>query len=344
MKLSRKFDKILIWAFILSLMAIFAGFLKFNSAKTFADNESGIYIESESKYVTFYDNGERLIVKTTANTVAEALERANITLSSGDIVEPGLDTEINANDFFINIHRAHPVILRDGAKERYLMTASYDIKTIAKEAGITLYDGDEVTPVVNDSFLEAGVANIYEITRNGGRSITEQIEIPFEEVSVKDYTMDAGTSEVRQLGEVGLKEIHYDIQYVNNVEVSRTVVSEEIVRAPVERIVAKGAKKSVAPEQETCASWVRAAGVSEADLSAALDLIYHESGCRVDAENASTGAYGIPQALPGGKMAAYGDDWKTNPVTQIKWMSGYVTERYGGWTQAVEIWYSRGWY
>ena len=108
--------------------------------------------------------------------------------------------------------------------------------------------------------------------------------------------------------------------------------------------MAVGAKKSIPPEAETCASWARQAGVSEADLPYAIDLIYHESGCRVDAENAYSGAYGIPQALPGSKMAAYGADWQTNPVTQIKWMANYVTQRYGGWSQAMERWYAHGWY
>ena len=82
--------------------------------------------------------------------------------------------------------------------------------------------------------------------------------------------------------------------------------------------------------------------MSEADLAAAIDIIYRESGCRVDAQNPS-GAYGIPQALPGSKMASAGADWETNPVTQIRWMAGYVS-RYGGWQGALEFWYSHGWY
>ena len=83
--------------------------------------------------------------------------------------------------------------------------------------------------------------------------------------------------------------------------------------------------------------------MSEADISTAIDLIYHESGCRVNASNPS-GAYGIPQALPGSKMASAGADWETNPVTQIRWMIGYVNGRYGGWSQALSWWYAHGWY
>jgi len=58
------------------------------------------------------------------------------------------------------------------------------------------------------------------------------------------------------------------------------------------------------------------------------DLWQHESGWRYDAENPS-GAYGIPQALPGSKMASAGPDWQTNPATQIKWGLGYIKQLYG---------------
>jgi len=59
-----------------------------------------------------------------------------------------------------------------------------------------------------------------------------------------------------------------------------------------------------------------------------LDLWNRESGWRYDAENAS-GAYGIPQALPGSKMSSAGADWQTNPATQIKWGLGYIKAIYG---------------
>ena len=58
------------------------------------------------------------------------------------------------------------------------------------------------------------------------------------------------------------------------------------------------------------------------------DIWNRESGWRYDAENAS-GAYGIPQALPGSKMASAGADWQTNPATQIRWGLGYIKAIYG---------------
>jgi hypothetical protein len=68
-----------------------------------------------------------------------------------------------------------------------------------------------------------------------------------------------------------------------------------------------------------------------------------ESGWRYNAENAS-GAYGIPQALPGSKMASAGADWQTNPATQIKWGLGYIKGRYGTPCAAWAAWQVQGWY
>ncbi len=75
-----------------------------------------------------------------------------------------------------------------------------------------------------------------------------------------------------------------------------------------------------------------------------LDPLWsHESGWRVNAGNAS-GAYGIPQALPGSKMAAYGSDWQTNPRTQITWGLHYIQGRYGNPCGAWAHFQSYGWY
>ncbi|MEU7039837.1 hypothetical protein AB0A77_02110 [Streptomyces varsoviensis] len=73
-----------------------------------------------------------------------------------------------------------------------------------------------------------------------------------------------------------------------------------------------------------------------------------ESNWRWNAVNSASGAYGIPQALPGSKMAAAGADWRTNPVTQIKWGMDYIKHRpdYGSPAAAYSKWLSRSphWY
>jgi hypothetical protein len=75
-----------------------------------------------------------------------------------------------------------------------------------------------------------------------------------------------------------------------------------------------------------------------------LDNIWtRESGWNYQAENAS-GAFGIPQALPGSKMASAGADWQTNPATQIKWGLGYIKSIYGTPCNAWAFWQGHGYY
>lgn len=76
---------------------------------------------------------------------------------------------------------------------------------------------------------------------------------------------------------------------------------------------------------------------------ACIDKLWgtHESGWRWNADNPSSSAYGIPQALPGSKM---GPGWQDDVDVQINWGYNYVTTRYGGPCQALKFWNSRGWY
>lgn len=327
---------------IIAVMGLFlAGSYFMRSRAVFAEDEVS---DGEAHFVTIYDDGDYVTVKTAASTVREVLERAEIDINSSDLVEPGLDTEIDGDDYNINIYRARPAIVIDGINRRYLMTASYDPQTIAREAGLTVYDGDEIKIEVNQNFLEAGAASTYRVTRNGGRTLTIEETVPYPTEIHYDYNMAKGERQLEQAGEDGRRISVYSVEFENNIEVSRVLVAEEVTLEPVPEIVTVGAKLSVAPGQETCLGWLREIGVPEEDLEAALYIIYHESSCRVDAENPTSGAYGIPQALPGSKMASAGDDWRTNPLTQLRWMDNYVRNRYGGWQGALQFKQAKGWY
>ncbi len=70
-------------------------------------------------------------------------------------------------------------------------------------------------------------------------------------------------------------------------------------------------------------------GWGEGQWSCLDSLWQRESGWNIYASNSGSGAYGIPQALPGSKMAQFGSDWATNPVTQIEWGLSYISSRYG---------------
>jgi hypothetical protein len=75
------------------------------------------------------------------------------------------------------------------------------------------------------------------------------------------------------------------------------------------------------------------------------NIVDHESSWNYHAVNASSGAYGLFQALPGSKMSSVGSDWQSNPATQIKWGLNYMnSSRYGSPCAAWSFWQANHWY
>lgn len=74
------------------------------------------------------------------------------------------------------------------------------------------------------------------------------------------------------------------------------------------------------------------------------NIAIRESGWDPFDLNRQSGAYGIPQALPGSKMASAGRDWRYNPTTQVRWMISYVRARYGSACRAWAFWQRHSWY
>ena len=85
-------------------------------------------------------------------------------------------------------------------------------------------------------------------------------------------------------------------------------------------------------------------GLSSSEFSCVDNIWMHESRWNVHADNPYSSAYGIPQALPGSKMASAGPDWQNNAETQIKWGLGYIKNRYGSACAAWSFKQAHGWY
>ena len=99
--------------------------------------------------------------------------------------------------------------------------------------------------------------------------------------------------------------------------------SDDVGAPPPGVVVDRAGAKAYAASRLPAYGW-------GSDQFRCLDLLWtRESGWRADAYNASSGAYGIPQSLPGSKMASAGADWRTNAATQIDWGLGYIDARYG---------------
>ena len=118
MRLSRKIDQALILVGTIALVLFFGFAIKNNVRSTFAEGSDGLYAESDSHFVTFYDEGDKLIVKTEAKTVAEALERASIIINQGDIVIHGMDGFAGAMGISKSTGKGSPVLIVCNPKEK----------------------------------------------------------------------------------------------------------------------------------------------------------------------------------------------------------------------------------
>ena len=114
--------------------------------------------------------------------------------------------------------------------------------------------------------------------------------------------------------------------------------------------VATGAVFAAAPAQAATGSESSARTIAHkmipdaAQYKAFSNIVKHESGWDVDATNASSGAYGLVQALPGSKMASAGPDWEHNAATQIKWGLEYIKSSYGTPCGAWSFKQGHNWY
>lgn len=112
----------------------------------------------------------------------------------------------------------------------------------------------------------------------------------------------------------------------------------QVAAAPAAGKPDPGSAKAIAYDMVIAKGW------GEGEYSCLVALWQKESNWNVYAANPTSGAYGIPQALPGTKMAAAGSDWRTSARTQIKWGLGYIEGRYKTPCGAWESSQTRGWY
>ena len=113
---------------------------------------------------------------------------------------------------------------------------------------------------------------------------------------------------------------------------------------PTPSATASAAPAASGSPQQIAQAMLASFGWSSSQFSCLDPLWAHESGWSVTAYNAGSGAYGIPQALPGSRMASAGPDWQTNAATQIRWGLEYIKGTYGSPCAAWDHEQATGWY
>ncbi|PLS24563.1 G5 domain-containing protein [Bifidobacterium imperatoris] len=232
-------------------------------------------------------------------------------------------------------------------------SAMKTVKDVLDAGNITLDPADTVSPSLKSKVTEATVITI---ERAGAEVETSDTDIPFNEVRKETSDLPKGTEKVETEGENGVMETTSLVTRAGDKVVSSNVFTSWVKKAPVDKVILVGTGSTSSSSSSSSSSstslgttvpvgemqtWAHdyliANGYTEDDFTAANYIINHESGWSPTAANPS-GAYGLPQALPGSKMASAGADWATNYQTQFKWFVSYCNGRYGSISAAYSHW------
>ncbi len=230
--------------------------------------------------------------------------------------------------------------------------------------GITAANSSEkIPPYIDAVALASDSPETYDV-RNLNLStsvITEKVKLDYPTAATEDAKIADGKVIVKKSGKAGTANITYQVKFIAGVEVARIEISRVVTKEPVEEFVIRGtgapaeiAKALAAAEANTGTKAgnkeyaklfiSQGYGWGDKEFACLETLWFRESNWNHKAKNPVTGAYGIPQSLPGNKMATFGDDWKSNPATQIKWGANYIEDRYNTPCEALDFFYARNWY
>lgn len=296
--------------------------------------------------VTIQDKGANVEIETAQKTAEAIANEAGLALNPEDrheIVASDLSVDDLKPGITLKVDRADTVSLNLYGALSSQRTQSKTVREFIAEKNIKLQEGDSLVQSPDQAITEGSVIEV----KNDSREVqVVDEEIPMPEEIVKDVNKDTSYKEVQSPGYAGQKRVTYEIKKVNGQEVSRVAIDQTIVKPALKQTTVVGARK-IAPSENVSGSsqdWLRGAGIPESQWGYVDHIITHESHWNYTAQNRSSGAYGLCQALPGTKMASAGSDWRTNPITQLRWCSGYAGSRYGGWAGAYSFWLSKHWW
>lgn len=273
-------------------------------------------------------------VSTTASSVEQLLAENNIDTSNYQVITN--DNVIESNETIV-LSAKKNIKISVAGQEKTVTTYALTFGEFLKEQNIELTPSHVVQPATpNDAdfLIQYRELKIDDVTTEK-TEVTLKTDLPVEIIETDD--MLKGQEELVP-GEPKVVVETFEVNKTNGVETDRVKISEEVVSEGKPAVKKIGKKVLSSGMSDDKKALMKAAGIQESDYEYVNYIVEHESGWNVTATNSSSGAYGLPQALPGTKMVSAGADWKQNPVTQLKWADGYAKSRYGSWQKAYEYW------
>lgn len=263
----------------------------------------------------------------------------------------------------LNASTSYVKVVINGHSQLVFGTGFTTVKSVLQQANITLEPEDRITPSLESPITEKTVITI---SRANTTIVTTDQKIAFNTITKQDPNLPKGTTKVQTEGQEGILENTNLVQRAGDKTVSSNALASWVKKAPVNKVVLVGtevarkapAKKApasapasnpsasigttmpVGQAQQYAQQQVSARGWDASQFTCLVQLWQRESGWSVTAHNPS-GAYGIPQALPGSKM---GPGWQSDATVQINWGLGYIAGRYGTPCGAWSHSNATGWY
>lgn len=281
-----------------------------------------------------------------SNATSTVHEYSATDLSGSTVSRSNARTELRG----ANGDTSYVTVKVNGKSRTVLGTDFTTVKSVLDAGDITLEPEDTVSPSLDSKVSESTVITI---TRANTQVETSEDPIAFNTIKKETSALPKGQEKVETEGQEGVMETTSLVTRSGDTVVSSNVFTSYVKTAPVDKVILVGTGSTattsnnslgdtvpVGEMQQWAHDYLLSNGYTESDFTAAVFIINHESGWRVNATNPSSGAYGLPQALPGSKMASAGADWATNYQTQFKWFVNYCNSRYGSLAGAYSYWLS----
>jgi len=337
-------------------------------------SDGAIIVLRRGRLMRLNVDGTERAVWTTAPTVAGAL--GALGFAADDFTSVSRSGRLPLGVLDISVRTAKPVTVVHDGQRTSLISTDATVGQLLSDLSVTVGPLDRLSSSPS-STLAAGMT--IKLSRVEHKTLKTTRPLSFHLRTSEDPALESGRTRLATLGRRGLLQTTWAAVYVDGRLATRTKIKTVVVRKPVDQVTAIGTKRrpvvhvaqpartappappatssrpkpapppasfgslSSGSPQAIARSMLGNYGWSQSQFSCLDSIWSRESGWRVNASNPS-GAYGIPQALPGSKMASAGPNWQTNARTQIAWGLGYIAGRYVDPCGAWSFWQAHNWY
>lgn len=307
-----------------------------------ADGETVVLRRGRLLHLTV--DGQLRDVWTTASTVDEALDDLGYTGLEATSVSRSSRLPLTATGIAIRSPKA-VTVAHDGRTDSVTTTAA-TVADMLNALGVKLATTDTVSVALASAPVAGEQVVVHRVAY---RSETVSQPVPFPTQQQNDPGLVSGETTLVQPGVNGSDAVVYSDVFIDGKLVGHTEVNRTHTVPATPQVVHIGTgappPDDVANNQAIARSMLGQYGFSDDQMGCLIQMWNHESGWKATAENPNGGAYGIPQSLPGSKMASAGANWQTDPRVQIAWGLQYIKNSYGTPCNAWATWQAHGgWY